>query len=193
MIVSGGGLLAGYDSGLLALFALGTGAKLAELRAHNDYISSLSHLDDKTVVSTSGDGTLAVWDTRKFGGGDVKGVPASLIKQSDELEDELLSCAIVKHGTKIVCGTQGGILNIWTKGTYGDFGDRFPGHPESIECVVKVDEVSQASEGERRRARRKLFARTPSIDQHPSTLLHSPPCFSPHPYHSLGHCYHREQ
>lgn len=46
----------------------------------------------------------------------------------------------MKSGKKVICGTQGGALAIWSWGTWGDISDRFPGHPQSIDAMLKVDE-----------------------------------------------------
>ncbi len=62
------------------------------------------------------------------------------IRQSDDQEDELLSLCLLKGGKKVVCGTQNGVLNIWSFGTWGDISDRYPGHPQSIDAILKVDE-----------------------------------------------------
>ncbi|KAI0237056.1 WD repeat-containing protein jip5, partial [Massospora cicadina] len=66
------------------------------------------------------------------------------------LEDELLSVALVKDGKKAVVGTQNGVLNLFTWGDWGDLSDRFMGHPESVDAVVKFDEdtvVTGSSDG----------------------------------------------
>ena len=48
-----------------------------------------------------------------------------VLGQSDNMEDELLSCCVVKNGTKVVAGSQGGNLNIWNYGDWIDSNDRF--------------------------------------------------------------------
>lgn len=63
-----------------------------------------------------------------------------MIGHSDELEDELLSIAVVKNGRKVVCGSQDGVLCIFSWGQWGDMSNRFPGHPQSVETLVKIDE-----------------------------------------------------
>lgn len=44
----------------------------------------------------SGDGTLSALNMRKM----------ELAKRSDYMDEELLSVGIMKHGAKVVCGTQ---------------------------------------------------------------------------------------
>ncbi|CAK0806623.1 unnamed protein product [Prorocentrum cordatum] len=89
--------------------------------------------DGNNLCATSGDGTLAVYDMRKSG-------EKGLVAMSDFQEDEYLSLAIVKHGTKVVCGSQTGALAIFTWGDFGDLKDRIKGHPMSVDAVVKLSE-----------------------------------------------------
>ena len=46
----------------------------------------------------------------------------------------------MKHGRKVVCGTQEGVLLVFTWGRWGDCSDRYPGHPETVDCMYKIDE-----------------------------------------------------
>jgi hypothetical protein len=46
----------------------------------------------------------------------------------------------MKNGRKVVCGTTEGVLSIFSYGTWGDISDRYPGHPSSIDAILKVDE-----------------------------------------------------
>lgn len=39
-----------------------------------------------------------------------------------------------------MCGMQEGILNIFNWGEWGNISDRFPGHPESVDCLVPITE-----------------------------------------------------
>ena len=51
-----------------------------------------------------------------------------LLGQSEgEADDELLSVAVLKGGSKVVCGSTSGVLNIWSWGYWNDCSDRFPG------------------------------------------------------------------
>jgi WD repeat-containing protein 55 len=72
------------------------------------------------------------------------------IRKSDDQEDEMLSIVLLKNGRKVMCGTQQGVLAVWSWGTWGDVSDRFPGHPSSIDALLKVDEdtvLTGASDG----------------------------------------------
>ena len=76
------------------------------------------------------DGTLAAYDPRLH----------KPVARSDQLDDELLSLAVVKNGSKVVCGSQEGVLNIYSWGLWADISDRFPGHPNSIDTLAVVNE-----------------------------------------------------
>jgi len=103
---------------------------------HQDFISDMQHhvpqgsAGPGELIAVSGDGTLSVHSLRH---------PGKLIAQSDNLEDELLSLAVIKDGKKVVVGSQGGIINIFSYGDWGDINDRFPGHPLSVDSVVMCD------------------------------------------------------
>ncbi|KAJ8523760.1 hypothetical protein ON010_g17358 [Phytophthora cinnamomi] len=102
-----------------------------EIGGLQDYISGFAtNPAQDHLLATSGDGRLSAYDLRKN----------VLAGKSDELDDELLSVAVIKNGRKIVCGSQDGVLVIFSWGTWGDMSDRFPGHPESVEALLKVDE-----------------------------------------------------
>ena len=108
----------------------------SEISEHSDIVYSIETYekkDTKTLFSTSGDGTLGVHELRMNG-------KCSFVRASDDQEDELLSLQVIKGGKKVVVGTQEGILDIWSWGTWGDISDRMPGHPSSIDCMVKIDE-----------------------------------------------------
>jgi hypothetical protein len=133
---------------------------IASFKENGDYISgfevdNLGH----TLLASSADGKLTVLDIRKGPkSGNQKSTtseetqrgPFDLLRQSDPQDDELLSICKLKHGKKIVCGTGEGVLNVWSWGTWGDISDRFPGHPQSIDALLKVDEdtiITGSSDG----------------------------------------------
>ena len=124
-------------------------------KAQSDFISGFaSDADGNTLLSSSGDCTLCAFDlraaTKAYSDGTSKSNKQQLFRQSDDQEDELLSVIVVKHGKKVVCGTQEGVLAVWSFGTWGDHGHRFPGHPQSIDALLKVDEdtiVTGSSDG----------------------------------------------
>jgi len=131
---------------------------VATFKEHSDYISGFE-MDDNgtTLLATSADGTLSIFDIRMSGGTGTKTAtvspslshnrhlkkkapPIKFTRKSDDQDDELLSICKMKNGKKVICGTQNGTLAIWSWGTWGDISDRFPGHPQSIDAMLKVDE-----------------------------------------------------
>lgn len=61
-----------------------------------------------------------------------------------------VAVAVVKGGKKVVCGSQSGVLAIWSWGYWNDCSDRLPGHPESVDAIIKWDEdtiVTGSSDG----------------------------------------------
>lgn len=107
-----------------------------------DYISGFdAHKDGTTLLASSADCTLGVYDVRKSAvNNSAKPNKAPAPRLSDDQEDELLSVCTIKHGRKVVCGSDQGVLSVWSWGTWGDVSDRFPGHPNSIDALLKVDE-----------------------------------------------------
>ena len=132
----------GDDSGVVKAWD-STGKALRVFTTHSDFISSLLPLDGKFILSTSGDGTLSVHDLRS-----TKNV---CVKQSDDQEDDLTSCVMVKSGSKkpkVCVGTSSGVISIFNKGDWGDNNDRIlPPHGNKkvveeigVECLAKVND-----------------------------------------------------
>lgn len=63
-----------------------------------------------------------------------------LLARSDNMEVDLLSCALVKHDKKLVCGMGDGVMGVFDWGDWGDIRDRIVGHPASVESIVKLDD-----------------------------------------------------
>jgi WD40 repeat protein len=107
-------------------------------KQHDDYVSGIEHSSDgNTLVVSSADCTLSVYDLRMASQTQDR---EKVVRRSDDQEDELLSVKIIKNGRKVVAGTGEGVLNVWSWGTWGDVSDRFPGHPASVDALLKVDE-----------------------------------------------------
>ena len=145
---------------------------VADWKVHDDYVSAIQHStssaleensaadnsestnNSHTLLSTSADGTLVVYDLRMTSSSNnnhqvpsvnlhsshEKSLPYGVLRQSDPQDDELLSLCILKNGRKVVCGTTEGVLSIFSYGTWGDLSDRYPGHPSSIDAILKIDE-----------------------------------------------------
>jgi len=121
----------GDDVGGIKIWDVRQQRYVVALDEHEDFIADFAfNADTNHLCAAGGDGYLSVWNLRK-------GV---LEAMSDNLEDELLSCTLMKNRQRVVCGSQDGVLNIFTWGDFGDISDRFPGHPSGIGAMVKFDE-----------------------------------------------------
>ncbi|KZP15864.1 WD40 repeat-like protein [Athelia psychrophila] len=125
-------LVTGDDDGVVKLWDTRTPEMIREYTHHYDFISDFMWIQDKKhLVVTSGDGTLSVLDVRNK-----KKEPFA---HSEDQEDELLSIVSIKAGSKVVVGTQLGILSIFNKNKgWGDCVDRVPGHPSSIDALCAL-------------------------------------------------------
>ena len=128
-------LLSGDENGAVKLWDARqdsrNGAAAKAPTAHTDYVADFCALPEGATVATcGGDGTLAVLDVRKL----------KVRARSEELETELLSLSLLKDGTTLVAGTQDGALFSWNVGGWEAPVGKFPGHPDSIECILKVTE-----------------------------------------------------
>ncbi|CCG84999.1 protein of unknown function [Taphrina deformans PYCC 5710] len=155
----------GDDSGTVCAWdirASDTSGALRTFTTHEDYVSDLLPLDGKFILATSGDGTLSVHDLRTTTsrGKDGKDAPkAALVKRSDDQEDDLTSCLLLKQDAKrpkVLVGTSSGVNLIFNHGDYGDCNDRVlpprSGHKRTkkgkgqvddeigVECLAKVDQ-----------------------------------------------------
>lgn len=80
---------------------------------NGEFISDICPNPAKShVLLTSGDGGMTVVDMKKM----------KLLGVSDSIDDALLSLCLIKGGKKIVCGSEDGVLNMFS---YDQFG--YPG------------------------------------------------------------------
>lgn len=123
--------VSGDDDGCIKVWDLRARSKVCQFKESEDFISDMLWVPQKnTLLATSGDGALSVFDM----------TVNKMDTVSDYMEEELLSMVLIKNGNKVVCGTQEGVLGVFTWGTWADVSDRIPGHPNSVETMVKVDE-----------------------------------------------------
>ncbi|KAJ4490020.1 WD40-repeat-containing domain protein [Lentinula aciculospora] len=122
----------GDDGGVVKLWDPRKKESIRKYTHHFDYITDFLWLEDKKhLVTTSGDGTLSVID--------VRAKTSEPFAQSEDQEDELLSIVPIKGGTKVVVGTQLGILSVFNRGSgWGDCVDRIPGHPHSVDALCAL-------------------------------------------------------
>ncbi|TFK53088.1 WD40 repeat-like protein [Heliocybe sulcata] len=125
-------LATGDDDGVVKLWDPRKPDAVRTYTKHFDFISDFLWLEDKKhLVASSGDGTLSVMDVRSG-----KTEPHA---QSEDQEDELLSMVTIKDNSKVVVGTQLGMLSIFNrKSGWGDCVDRVPGHPHSIDALCPL-------------------------------------------------------
>ncbi|KAL3788226.1 hypothetical protein HJC23_004693 [Cyclotella cryptica] len=139
-------------------------------KVNHDYISDFeSNNDGTTLFASSADGTLSVFDVRFVNRKNTplsvilpdidwsnhtleqqqqhqqqkqkqNSWEKSGYVQSDNQEDELLSLCLIKNSQKLLCGSQQGILSLFSYNLWGDITDRFPGHPQSVDAILKIDE-----------------------------------------------------
>jgi len=134
----------GDDEGGISIFDLrqGSDKPTRKYEENEDFITDMiMGKDDNSLCATSGDGTLAVYDVRR---------KPKLIAMSDFQEDEFLSLTLMKEGKKVVCGSQKGVLCIFSWGDFGDQKDRIPGHPMSVDALASLSEdvlLTGASDG----------------------------------------------
>ncbi|KAH7915939.1 WD40-repeat-containing domain protein [Hygrophoropsis aurantiaca] len=122
----------GDDDGVVKLWDPRKADVIRTHTHHFDFISDFLWLEDKKqLITSSGDGTLSVID--------VRGKKTEPFAQSEDQEDELLSIVAIKSGSKVVVGTQSGILSIFNRSHgWADCVDRVPGHPQSIDALCSL-------------------------------------------------------
>ena len=132
----------GDDDGCVKIWDTRAQTECAKHKPFVDFVSDMKYAgeDRNEIVISSGDGTLGCLNL----------TTNKMVGQCDNLEDELLSCEIVKNGRKVVAGSQEGVLDIFTYGKWDDISDRYPGHPQSVDAIAKVTEdmvVTGSSDG----------------------------------------------
>ncbi|KAG6380150.1 WD40-repeat-containing domain protein [Boletus reticuloceps] len=144
----------GDDDGVIKLWDPRKSQDIRCYTHHFDFISDFLWFGDKKqLVSTSADGTLSVVD--------IRGKKLEPLARSEDQEDELLSIVSIRKsvplfssvrdlctyvlrflpfsGTKVVVGTQLGILSIFNRSQgWGDCVDRVPGHPQSVDALCAL-------------------------------------------------------
>uniref|UniRef100_A0A0D6R6E7 WD repeat-containing protein 55 n=1 Tax=Araucaria cunninghamii TaxID=56994 RepID=A0A0D6R6E7_ARACU len=124
-------IASGDDDGTIKVWDTRQNSCCNKFKAHEDYISDMEFVPDTMqLLGTSGDGRLSVCNLRKN----------KVHACSEFSEDELLSVVLMKHGKKVVCGSQEGVLLLYSWGYFNDCSDRFVGHPSSVDALLKLDE-----------------------------------------------------
>ena len=127
-------ILAGDDEGGLTGIDIRQKKKIFSIQEQEDYITSITSMTPnglKSVVCTSGDCTLAVYDLRGLPDSEGKKRKDRLVAMSDPQENEL-NCAIVMNaGQHLLTGDANGVVAIWRDGYWGDLKDRVPLYQKS--------------------------------------------------------------
>ncbi|XP_014672072.1 PREDICTED: WD repeat-containing protein 55-like [Priapulus caudatus] len=122
-------LATGDDDGNLKVWDYRRWTPIVEWKESEEFISDMAIDSNKrTLVATSGEGTLTAYSVRS----------KKMILQSELMDSEFLSVAIVDKGKKVVCGNGEGVLNFFNWGEWGNISDRFPGHPDSIDTICPI-------------------------------------------------------
>lgn len=131
----------GDDDGCIKVWDTRKRTICNSFECHEDYISDMIYVSDSNqILATSGDGTLSVNSLRSN----------KVKSQSEFSEDELLSLVVMKNGQKVVCGTPSGALLLYSWGHFKDCSDRFLGHTQAVDTMLKLDEetlISGSSDG----------------------------------------------
>ncbi|MED6186148.1 WD domain repeat-containing protein 55 [Stylosanthes scabra] len=122
----------GDDDGVIKVWDTRERSCCNTFDVHEDYISDMTFASDAMkLLATSGDGTLSVCNLRRN----------KVQVQSEFSEDELLSVVIMKNGRKVVCGSQTGVMLLYSWGCFKDCSDRFVDlSPNSVDTMLKLDE-----------------------------------------------------
>ncbi|XP_057434960.1 WD repeat-containing protein 55 [Lotus japonicus] len=122
----------GDDEGCIKVWDIREQSCCNSFDVHEDYISDMTFASDAMkLLATSGDGTLSVCNLRRN----------KVQAQSEFSEDELLSVVLMKNGRKVVCGSQTGIILLYSWGCFKDCSDRFVDlSSNSLDTMVKLDE-----------------------------------------------------
>ncbi|KAH8954928.1 hypothetical protein BDL97_08G106900 [Sphagnum fallax] len=124
-------IASGDDEGTIKVWDTRQNVCCSSFKAHDDFVADMEFVPDSMqLLGASGDGTLSICNLRR---NRVDG-------KSQFAEDELLSVVMCKDGRKVVCGSQDGVLLLYSWGHMLDCSDRFIGHPNSVDALLKVDE-----------------------------------------------------
>ncbi|XP_065869300.1 WD repeat-containing protein 55 [Euphorbia lathyris] len=122
----------GDDQGCIKVWDTRQRSCCNSFKPHDEFVSDMTVAPDSMkLLATSGDGTLSVCNLRSN----------KIQTQSEFSEEELSSVVIMKNGRKVICGSQNGILLLYSWGFFKDCSDRFVGlSPNPVNALLKLDE-----------------------------------------------------
>ncbi|XP_020270192.1 WD repeat-containing protein 55 [Asparagus officinalis] len=130
-------IASGDDEGCIKVWDTRQRACCNSFEADEDLVSETTYISDMTYVpdsmqllASSGDGTLSLCSLRKN----------KVQTRSEFAEDALLSVVTMKNGRKVVCGAESGAMLLYSWGHLEDCSDRFLGHSQSVDKLLKLDE-----------------------------------------------------
>lgn len=127
-------LATGDDKGIVKIWDTREKKMIRKYKENVDYITDFTYVDEKkTLLTTSGDGCLSIFDIRH-------NKPIAVSANQDE---DLLSVCVIKNMTKAAVGTSEGSLLFFNWGDWGDSTDRFTElqHSGSIDSIVQTDDT----------------------------------------------------
>ncbi|XP_067136859.1 WD repeat-containing protein 55 [Centruroides vittatus] len=123
-------LATGDDNGNFKVWDFRRKTAIMENKQCEEYISDMVIDEQRRIIAaTSGEGTLTAFNIRA----------RRMELQSELFDSEFLSAAVVKNGRKVLVGTGEGAINIFNWGEWGNISDRFPGHPESVDRIIAIN------------------------------------------------------
>ncbi|CAI5501642.1 unnamed protein product [Closterium sp. Naga37s-1] len=125
----------GDDSGTVKLWDLrqdgSAVGSTATVQVASDYLTDIRPLPAcNRLLAASGDGSMAVVDL----------ATNRLTAHTDSTDDDLLSIVAVKSDSKVVCGSQSGLLYFFNMNGAERDNDRFRGHGGSVDAIVPLDD-----------------------------------------------------
>ncbi|CAN6486734.1 unnamed protein product [Victoria cruziana] len=121
----------GDDMGCIKVWDTRQNTCCKSFNAHEEYITDMIFVPSSMqLLATSGDGTLSVCNLHKN----------KVQSRSDCYDCDLLSVVLMKDGKKVLCGAQNGDILLYSWGHFEDCSDRFLGHPNSVQTLLKLDE-----------------------------------------------------
>lgn len=93
----------------------------------DDQVTDMVHLPyRKQLICCSGDGTFMVIDLKR----------KRIVSHSNSCDDEFTAIAAVKNGDHILLGSGLGEVSILKYNYWGEFADRLPAHPGTVNCLL---------------------------------------------------------